>query len=47
MKESINIINQCLVKLPKGPVKTQDAKVGEKAIEQLKAGDPTMGVLDD
>tara|TARA_B100000123_G_C25674326_1_gene403416 strand:+ start:76 stop:474 length:399 start_codon:yes stop_codon:yes gene_type:complete len=27
--------------------KTQEAKVGEKAVEQLKAGDPTMGVLDD
>ena len=27
--------------------KTQEAKVGEKAMEQLKAGDPTMGVLDD
>lgn len=27
--------------------KTQESKVGEKAIEQLKAGDPSMGVLDD
>ena len=36
MRESINIINQCLVKLPKGPVKTQDAKVTPPAKKELK-----------
>ena len=36
MKESINIINQCLVKLPKGPVKTQDAKVTPPPKKELK-----------
>ncbi len=36
MKESVNIINQCLVKLPKGPVKTQDAKVTPPSKKELK-----------
>ncbi len=36
MRESINIINQCLVKLPKGPVKTQDAKVTPPSKKELK-----------
>ena len=36
MRESINIINQCLVKLPKGPVKTQDAKVTPPPKKELK-----------
>ena len=36
MKESVNIINQCLVKLPKGPVKTQDAKVTPPPKKELK-----------
>ena len=36
MRESVNIINQCLVKLPRGPVKTQDAKVTPPAKKELK-----------
>ena len=36
MRESVNIINQCLVKLPKGPVKNQDAKVTPPAKKELK-----------
>ncbi len=36
MRESVKIINQCLVKLPKGPVKTQDAKVTPPAKKELK-----------
>jgi len=36
MRESINIINQCLVKIPKGPVKTQDAKVTPPPKKELK-----------
>ena len=36
MRESIDIINQCLVKLPKGPVKTQDAKVTPPSKKELK-----------
>jgi len=36
MRESVNIINQCLVKLPKGPVKTQDAKVTPPSKKELK-----------
>ena len=36
MRESINIINQCLVKLPKGPVKNQDAKVTPPSKKELK-----------
>tara|TARA_A100001234_G_scaffold201270_1_gene193859 strand:- start:45 stop:1220 length:1176 start_codon:yes stop_codon:yes gene_type:complete len=36
MRESINIIKQCLVKLPKGPVKTQDAKVTPPPKKELK-----------
>ena len=36
MRESVNIINQCLVKIPKGPVKTQDAKVTPPPKKDLK-----------
>ena len=36
MRESINIINQCLVKLPKGPVKTNDAKITPPPKKELK-----------
>ena len=36
IRESINIIKQCLVKLPKGPVKTQDAKVTPPPKKELK-----------
>ena len=36
MRESVNIINQCLVKLPKGPIKTQDAKVTPPPKKELK-----------
>ena len=36
MRESVDIINQCLVKLPKGPVKTLDAKVTPPAKKELK-----------
>ena len=36
MRESVNIINQCLVKLPKGPVKTQDAKITPPSKKELK-----------
>ena len=36
MRESVNIINQCLVKLPKGPVKNQDAKVTPPPKKELK-----------
>ncbi len=36
MRESINIINQCIVKIPKGPVKTQDAKVTPPSKKELK-----------
>ncbi len=36
MRESINIINQCIIKLPKGPVKTQDAKVTPPPKKDLK-----------
>ncbi len=36
MRESVKIIKQCLVKLPKGPVKTQDAKVTPPPKKELK-----------
>ena len=36
MRESVNIINQCIVKIPKGPVKTQDAKVTPPPKKELK-----------
>ena len=36
MRESVKIINQCLVKLPKGPVKTQDAKITPPSKKELK-----------
>ena len=36
MRESINIINQCIVKIPKGPVKTQDAKITPPPKKELK-----------
>tara|TARA_B100000029_G_scaffold263596_1_gene259781 strand:- start:198 stop:1373 length:1176 start_codon:yes stop_codon:yes gene_type:complete len=36
MRQSVDIINQCLVKLPKGPVKTQNAKVTPPPKKELK-----------
>ena len=36
MRESINIINQCIAQIPKGPVKTQDAKVTPPPKKELK-----------
>ena len=36
MRESVNIINQCIVKIPKGPVKTQDAKITPPPKKELK-----------
>lgn len=36
MRESVKIINQCLVKLPKGPVKTNDAKITPPPKKELK-----------
>ena len=36
MRQSVDIINQCLAKLPKGPVKTQDAKVTPPPKKELK-----------
>ena len=36
MRISVDIINQCLVKIPKGPVKTQDGKVTPPPKEELK-----------
>ena len=36
MRESVNIINQCIVKIPKGPVKTQDSKVTPPPKKELK-----------
>ena len=36
MRESVDIINQCLVKIPKGPVKTQNAKVTPPPKKELK-----------
>ncbi len=36
MRESVDIINQCLVKIPKGPVKTQDGKVTPPPKKELK-----------
>tara|TARA_B100000029_G_scaffold403107_1_gene402791 strand:+ start:1595 stop:2770 length:1176 start_codon:yes stop_codon:yes gene_type:complete len=36
MRESVNIIKQCLIKIPKGPVKTQDAKVTPPPKKELK-----------
>jgi len=36
MRESVNIINQCLVKIPKGPVKTQNTKVAPPPKKELK-----------
>ena len=36
MRQSVNIINQCLAKLPKGPVKTQDTKITPPPKKELK-----------
>jgi len=36
MRQSVNIINQCIVNIPKGPVKTQDAKVTPPPKKELK-----------
>tara|TARA_Y100001970_G_scaffold224625_1_gene276965 strand:- start:18822 stop:19997 length:1176 start_codon:yes stop_codon:yes gene_type:complete len=36
MRESIKIINQCILKFPKGPVKTQDSKITPPPKKELK-----------
>jgi len=36
MKESVNIINQCLVKMPSGPIKSLDGKISPPAKKELK-----------
>ena len=36
MKESVNIINQCLQNLPKGPVKTDDGKISPPSKKDIK-----------
>ncbi len=36
MKESVNIINQCLQNLPKGPVKTDDGKISPPPKKDIK-----------
>ncbi len=36
MRESVNIINQCLAKLPKGPIKTMDGKISPPPKKDLK-----------
>ncbi len=36
MKESINIINQCLANLPKGPIKCLDGKISPPPKDELK-----------
>jgi len=36
MKESVNIINQCLVKMPSGPVKSLDGKISPPPKKELK-----------
>ncbi len=36
MKESVNIINQCLVKMPSGPVKSLDGKITPPPKKELK-----------
>ena len=36
MKESVNIINQCLLKMPVGPIKTMDGKIIPPPKKELK-----------
>ena len=36
MRESVNIINQCLVNLPKGPIKTNDGKISPPSKKEIK-----------
>ena len=36
MRESVNIINQCLAKMPTGPIKTQDAKISPPTKKEIK-----------
>ncbi len=36
MKESVKIINQCLAKLPKGPIKTTDGKISPPSKKEIK-----------
>ena len=36
MKESVNIINQCLNDLPKGPIKTRDGKITPPPKKEIK-----------
>ena len=36
MKESINIINQCLANLPVGPIKTDDGKISPPPKKEIK-----------
>ena len=36
MKESVNIINQCLKDLPKGPIKTSDGKISPPPKQEIK-----------
>ena len=36
MKESVNIINQCLVKMPSGPVKSLDGKISPPPKKEIK-----------
>ena len=36
MKESVNIINQCLANLPVGPIKTDDGKISPPPKKEIK-----------
>ena len=36
MRESVNIINQCLTNLPKGPIKTNDGKISPPPKKEIK-----------
>jgi NADH-quinone oxidoreductase subunit D len=36
MKESVNIINQCLVKMPSGPIKSLDGKISPPPKKEIK-----------
>ena len=36
MRESVKIINQCLVNLPKGPIKTEDGKISPPKKKEIK-----------
>ena len=40
MKESVNIINQCLVKMPAGPIKSLDGKISPPPKKELKESSP-------